>query len=311
MATRSASGKVINAIAGKLPGLIGGSADLAPSNNTLIDDSPDHSSESPQGGNLRFGVREHAMGAAINGMALHGGVMPYGGTFLIFSDYMRPAIRLAALMSVHSIFIFTHDSIGLGEDGPTHQPIEHLASLRAIPNLITLRPADANETVAAWKVAMSVNRPTALILTRQKLPVIQTKGGVYDSVSKGAYVIADSDGKPDLILLATGSEVHLALEARPVLEGEGIKTRVVSMPSWDLFASQSQDYRDAVAPPSVRKRLAIEAAATLGWRRWVGEEGAVIGIERFGSSAPGSEVMRNYGFNVENVVEKAKHLLGG
>lgn len=310
MATRSASGKCLNAMAPKVPALIGGSADLAPSNNTLIDDSPDHSSENPEGRNLRFGVREHAMGAALNGMALHGGIIPYGGTFLIFSDYMRPSIRLAALMSVHSIFIFTHDSIGLGEDGPTHQPVEHLPSLRAIPNLIVLRPADANETVAAWKVAMSVNRPVALVLTRQKLPVLEGSKAAYDMVARGAYVLADSQGPLDLIIIATGSEVHLAMEAKDILEKEGARTRVVSMPSWDLFASQSQDYRDQVLPPQTQKRIAIEAAATLGWRRWIGEGGRIIGVDRFGSSAPGPEVMKNYGFNVENLVEKAQGLLG-
>jgi transketolase len=310
MATRSASGKCLNAMAPKVPALIGGSADLAPSNNTLIDDSPDHSSENPEGRNLRFGVREHAMGAALNGMALHGGIIPYGGTFLIFSDYMRPSIRLAALMSVHSIFIFTHDSIGLGEDGPTHQPVEHLPSLRAIPNLIVLRPADANETVAAWKVAMSVNRPVALVLTRQKLPVLEGSKAAHDMVARGAYVLADSQGPLDLIIIATGSEVHLAMEAKDILEKEGARTRVVSMPSWDLFASQSQDYRDQVLPPQTQKRIAIEAAATLGWRRWIGDGGRIIGVDRFGSSAPGPEVMKNYGFNVENLVEKAQGLLG-
>ncbi len=311
MATRSASGKVINAMAPRVPGLIGGSADLAPSNNTLIANQPDMSPEDPWGRNIRFGVREHAMAAATNGMALHGGLIPYCGTFLIFSDYMRPSIRLAALMGVHSIFIFTHDSIGLGEDGPTHQPVEHLASLRAIPNLVVLRPADANETLAAWKIAMSVNRPVALVLTRQKLPVIEnTSLDINQAVSKGAYIISDCEGKPDLILIATGSEVHLAMDAKDALEKDGVKTRVVSMPCWDLFASQPQNYKDEILPNDVKIRLAIEAASTIGWERWVGDGGQVIGVDRFGSSAPGPEVMSNYGFNVENVVKRAKEMVG-
>lgn len=307
IATRTASGKVLNAIAPRVPNLIGGSADLAPSTKTLIAGSDDQSFEQPAGRNLRFGVREHGMAAIVNGMAAHGGIIPYGATFLIFSDYMRPSLRLAALMNLHSLFVFTHDSVAVGEDGPTHQPIEHLASMRAMPNFTVIRPADANETAAAWRVAIERRKPTALILTRQKLPVLgQTGSHTLEQLSKGAYVLSDSEGTPDILLIASGSEVQLALEAQKKLAAEkGIKSRVVSMPSWELFGEQPEAYRNAVFPPEVRARLSVEAGSTLGWSRWVGDKGASIGVDRFGASAPGSEVLRNYGFTVDNVVSSA------
>jgi transketolase len=310
IATRAASGKAINALAPVFPTLLGGSADLAGSNNTKIDGSRVFGIESDEGRNIFFGVREHAMGAAVNGMALHGGVMPYGATFLIFSDYMRPSIRLAALMKTPSTFIFTHDSIGLGEDGPTHQPIEHLMSLRAIPGLTVFRPADANETAAAWGCALELRGPRALVLTRQALPVFEgDRERIHAGVARGAYVVADSEhGKPAVVLIATGSEVHLALSARVELTRQGVSTRVVSMPSWELFRAQSPRYRASVLPRSSRK-LAIEAGATLGWREWVGDRGAVIGLDRFGASAPGAVVMEKLGFNVENVVATALSLV--
>ena len=311
LATRVASGKALNAIAKHAAGLIGGSADLAPSTNTLISGSADQEFETPAGRNIRFGVREHGMAAEVNGMALHGGVFPYGATFLIFSDYMRPSLRLSALMDVHSTFIFTHDSIGLGEDGPTHQPVEHLASLRAIPNFTVIRPADANETSEAWRIAMQRRGPVALILTRQKLPIFDR--GRYSAASglaKGAYIISDTGAKPDMLLVATGSEVSLAIQAQEKLAADkGIKARVISMPSWELFEEQSQEYRDTVFPPDVPVRLAIEAAAPLGWKQWVGDKGDVIGVDRFGASAPGDEVLSHYGFNVDNVVARAEALV--
>ena len=272
MATRAASGKALNAIAKRFSGLIGGSGDLAPSTNTLISGSDDQAFEKPGGRNIRFGVREHGMAAVVNGMALHGGVIPYGATFLVFSDYMKPSLRLSALMDAHSIFIFTHDSIGLGEDGPTHQPVEHLAALRAIPNFTVIRPADANETAEAWRVAMRRSGPVALILTRQKLPILdQARYQAASGLAKGAYILSDADGKPDMLLIATGSEVALALKAQEKLASEkGIKARVISMPSWELFEEQSQDYRDKVLPPDIPVRLAIEAGSPLGWKQWVG-----------------------------------------
>lgn len=301
MATRAASGKVINALAAKLPELIGGSADLAPSNNTKIDGSPAFQKDSPEGRNFHFGVREHAMGAILNGMAVFGGVIPYGGTFLVFSDYMRPAIRLAALSHYPAIFIFTHDSVGLGEDGPTHQPVEHLTSLRLIPNLTVIRPADANETAQAWKVAIENRRgPTALALTRQALPVLDTPA----SVEKGAYILKDF-GNPEMILMASGSEVSLILEAAQKLADEGKGVRVVSFPSWELFEKQDEAYRESVLPKSIQKRLAVEAGSGLGWERYAG---SVISIERFGASAPYKVIFDKLGFTVENVVAKAKEL---
>lgn len=312
MATRAASGKVINALASELPELIGGSADLAGSNKTKIENSPPFLPGQYNGRNIHFGVREHGMGAILNGMSLHGGVRPYGGTFLIFSDYMRPAIRLAALMHQPVIYVFTHDSIGLGEDGPTHQPVEHLPSLRAIPNLWLIRPADAKETAAAWKVALERrDGPVALALTRQKIPVLDVdKDVVIHGVAHGAYILDEaSGGKPELILMATGSEVHLAREARLRLEATGIPTRVVSMPCWELFELQPESYRNQVLPPDIPARVAIEAAVPLGWSRWVGTKGEVIGLNRFGASAPYPEVMEKLGFNVEHVVEVARLVL--
>lgn len=310
MATRKASGTVINAIAPVLPNFMGGSADLAPSNNTLIRESADFEAETTAGRNIRFGVREHAMGGIVNGMARHGGMLPYGATFHIFSDYMRPAIRIAALMRARSVFVFTHDSVGLGEDGPTHQPIEQLASLRAMPNLTVLRPADANETAAAWHVALEHEGPTALALTRQGVPVLDPERfPLFDGVRRGAYVLSDCEGAAELLLIGTGSEVHLLLMAQERLAGEGVAARVVSMPSWELFAEQSPEYRDAVLPPSCTARLAVEAGATFGWERWVGDRGAVIGIDRFGASAPGQELLAHFGFTVEHICERARDLL--
>ncbi|MBI4512517.1 MAG: transketolase [Gemmatimonadetes bacterium] len=312
MATRSASGKVLNALSERLPELIGGSADLAPSTKTLLLGYGDLGFDSDCARNIHFGVREHAMGAIVNGMALHGGVLPYGATFLVFSDYMRPPLRLAALMGVRAIFIFTHDSIALGEDGPTHQPVEQLASLRAIPDFRVLRPADANETAAAWRVAVESRKPVALVLTRQKVPVLDPDAyAIEDGVRKGAYVLAECEGKPDVILIATGSEVHLALGAKEKLDRLGTRARVVSMPSWDLFEEQPREVRERVLPSDVRARLAVEAAAPFGWRRWVGDAGEVIGVERFGASAPGTENLRRYGFTVDNVVERAQALAKG
>jgi transketolase len=308
-ATRQASGKVLNALAAAIPQLIGGSADLAPSNNTLIKGAADFSAQTPGGRNLRFGVREHAMGAIVNGMALSGQLRPYGATFLVFADYLRPSIRLAALMQVPSLFVFTHDSIGLGEDGPTHQPIEHLAALRVIPHLTVLRPADANETAAAWRIILERRRPAVLVLSRQKLPVLDpTACPALTGVEKGAYVLTDCD-QPQLILIATGSEVHLALAAANRIKEAGLRVRVVSMPSWELFAEQSQEYRNQVLPPSVKARLAIEAASPLGWHRWVGDNGDVIAIERFGASAPGEVLMSHFGFTIDNVVARAQMLM--
>ncbi len=311
VATRSASGKILNALAKNLPTLIGGSADLAPSNKTLISGSEDQAHHTPAGRNLRFGVREHAMGAILNGLALHGGVIPYGGTFLIFSDYMKPALRLAALQKLHVIYVFTHDSLAVGEDGPTHQPIEQLASLRAIPGFTVIRPADANETVAAWKVAVEEKGPVALILTRQNLPVLpETCGGASEQLEKGAYVIAGAFDRPDLIVIASGSEVKLALEARKVLEeAHGIKANVVSMPSWELFRRQAEEYRESVLPASIQARLSIEAGSSMGWAVWTGCSGDNVSVDRFGASAPGTDVMERYGFNVPNIVQKALELL--
>ncbi|MYA54342.1 MAG: transketolase [Dehalococcoidia bacterium] len=307
MATRAASGKVLNALASIIPNLAGGSGDLAPSNNTLLSGYDDFAKGAWDGRNLRFGVREHAMGGIVNGMAVHGGLIPYGGTFLAFSDWMRGAIRLGAIMGCHSIYVFTHDSIGVGEDGPTHQPIEQLLALRAIPGLTVLRPADANETAAAWKVALERRSgPTLLALTRQGLPVIAEQDRVREGVPRGAYILDDApDGSPDIVLIATGSEVSLAREAASMLAAEGIAARVVSMPSWELFADQPQSYRDEVLPPGVTARLAIEAGTSIGWERYVGDAGEVLGIDRFGASAPGKVMMERYGFTAEAVVERA------
>ncbi len=301
MATRAASGKVINALAPKLPELIGGSADLAPSNNTKIDGSPAFQKDSYAGRNFHFGVREHAMGSVLNGMSVFGGVIPYGATFLVFADYMRPAVRLAALSHYPAIFIFTHDSVGLGEDGPTHQPVEHLASLRVIPNLVVIRPADANETAAAWKVAIERrDGPTVLALTRQNLPTLESSA----QVEKGAFVLKDF-GTPEMILMASGSEVSLVLEAAQKLADEGKGVRVVSFPSWELFEKQDEAYRESVLPKNIQKRLSVEAGAGMGWDRYAK---SIISIEHYGASAPAKVIFEKFGFTVENVVAKAKEL---
>jgi transketolase len=310
-ATRVISGQVLNAIAKNVPALMGGSADLAPSNKTLIDGETSFQTGSYDQRNIHFGVREFGMTAVLNGMALHGGLIPYGGTFLIFSDYMRPAIRLASLMKQHVIYVLTHDSIGLGEDGPTHQPIEHLASLRAMPNLTVLRPADANETAEAWKFAVKSNRgPTVLALTRQSLPTLdRSLFGPAELLHRGAYVLKDVDGTPDAIILANGSEIKLALEAAETLTGDGIAARVISMPSWKLFDDQPQEYKDKVLPENVTTRVAIEAGATQGWHKYVGMNGKVIGLDHFGASAPINDLFTNFGITAESVVKAVQLLL--
>jgi transketolase len=308
MATRVASGGVLNAVASRLPNLLGGSADLAPSNKTEIKGEKDFQADFYEGRNLRFGVREHALGSILNGMALHGGLMPYGGTFLVFSDYMRPAIRLAALMNLKVIYVFTHDSIGLGEDGPTHQPIEHLSSLRAIPNLTVIRPCDANETAEAWRCAIEAKKgPVALALSRQGLPILDRAiFSPASGLSRGAYILHDTkDGKPDVILIATGSEVAIALEAYEKLEEKGVKTRVVSMPSWELFDKQPEDYQCQILPSEIKCRVAVEAGVKQGWHRYVGSTGEVIGLDRFGASAPYKVLYEKFGLTVDRVVGKA------
>jgi transketolase len=311
IATRAASGQVLNVLADKLPTLMGGSADLAPSNNTLLKSSVDFQKNSYQGRNIRFGVREHAMGGILSGMALHKGVRPYGGTFLVFADYCRPAIRLAAIMQVPVIYVFTHDSVAVGEDGPTHQPVEHLAALRAIPGLIVIRPADAIETAQAWRwVIQNGAGPVALVLSRQNLPVLtqHLKSNASD-LAKGAYILSDSNGEPDVILIGTGSEVHFCLQAQSSLTTQGVKARVVSMPSWELFDRTPQNYRDSVLSPQVTARVAVEAGISMGWERYIGSSGAMIGINRFGASAPGATVMDKYGVNASAIVAKALELL--
>jgi transketolase len=327
MATRVASGKVMNAVAPRLQALIGGSADLDPSTYTALKGFGDfeppganaRDREGSLGGgwsfagrNLHFGVREHSMGAILNGLAAHGGTLPFGATFLIFSDYMRPPMRLAALMGLHVIYIFTHDSIALGEDGPTHQPVEQLAGLRAVPKLTVIRPGDANETAAAWRVALeTTDRPVALVLTRQNLPTLDRgRYGTADGLRRGAYILADAPGgKPDVVLIASGSEVSLIVAAQQRLQEQKIMARVVSMPSWELFDVQPRGYRDEVLPPAVPARLAVEAGVAQGWCRYVGAQGDVLSVERFGASAPGEVVMREYGFNLENVCKRALALL--
>jgi transketolase len=312
LATRSASGEVLNAVAAKISNLFGGSADLAPSTDTYLKGLGDFLEGNYSGRNLHFGVREHAMGAILNGMTLHGGLIAFGATFFIFSDYMRPPIRLAALMNIPTIFVFTHDSIGLGEDGPTHQPVEQLIGLRAIPNITVIRPADANETREAWKFALTNRKgPVVLVLTRQKLPILdQEKYESAKNLSKGAYTLSGTKNSPQLILIATGSEVSLALGAQEKLAEQNISSEVVSMPSCELFNAQPKDYKNIVFPPNVTKRLSIEAASPKGWREYVGLEGDIIGINRFGASAPGEVVMEKLGFSVENVVNHALLLLG-
>jgi transketolase len=312
VATRSASGTVLNALAPGLPNLIGGSADLAPSNKTFVKGAEIFQANQYQGRNFHFGVREHGMGAILNGMALHGGIIPYGGTFLVFSDYMRPPIRLAAMMGLRVIYVFTHDSIGLGEDGPTHQPIEQLAALRAIPNLTVIRPCDANETAEAWRFALNHRKgPVALALTRQGVPTLDRETfSPADGLHRGGYVLIDlGNGKPDVILIASGSEVHTALEAAETLYEKDFSVRVVSLPSWELFEMQPEAYRHEVLPPEIPTRVAIEAGVTQGWDRYVGDGGEVIGINRFGASAPYKTLYEKLRITANAIVEKALPLL--
>jgi len=312
LASRASSGEVLNSIAKNLPSLFGGSADLAGSNNTMLKGEKDYTPENFEGRNIWFGVREFAMGAAMNGIALHGGLRIFGGTFFVFSDYLKPAIRLAAIMGLPVTYVFTHDSIAVGEDGPTHEPVEQLAGLRAIPNLSVIRPADGNETAAAWKLSLeSTDKPTALVLTRQNLPTIKgTDANAYEGVSKGAYVISPASKEtPDALLVAAGSEVGLAVEAQKALETEGISVSVVSMPSWDRFEQQSAEYKNSILPKTVKKRLAIEMGSSLGWHRYAGDEGEVLAIDTFGASAPGNKILAEYGFTVENVVARLKSVL--
>ncbi len=313
LATRVASGKTLRVLASRIPTLIGGSADLAPSNNTYLDGLGDFQPERRNGRNLRFGVREHAMGGILNGLASHGGVFPFGGTFFVFSDYMRPAIRLAALSGFPVVYVFTHDSIGLGEDGPTHQPIEHLASLRAMPGLVVIRPSDANETVVAWEVALERRSgPTALVLSRQNLPVLDRASlGSAEGLRKGGYILKEwGAGSPQVLLIGTGSEVQIALEASEILAAEGVSGRVVALPSWELFEQQDEDYREKVLPPAVKVRVAVEAGATMGWERYVGCKGTVAGIDRYGASAPAEVLFREFGLTGERVAKTALELLG-
>lgn len=310
ISTREAGGEVLQKLSMQLPQLVGGSADLGPSNKTVMKTCGYYSKDDRTGRNIHFGVREHAMGKALNGIALHGGFIPFGGTFLVFADFMRPAVRMAALMGLHSIFVFTHDSIAVGEDGPTHQPVEHAMSLRVIPNLCVIRPADALETAMAWQTAcLNQHKPTALLLSRQKLPVLHKYAAViHDNAGKGAYVLDAGQGEAKAVIIATGSEVHLALEAQAKLAEEGICVSVVSMPSWDMFEMQSEEYKKSVLPEGLPK-VAVEAGVTLGWSRYTGSEDNVIGINKFGASAPGGTVMKEYGFTAENVAAKVKSLL--
>jgi len=313
VATRESSGKVLNAIAQNIPWVIGGSADLATSNKTTLkfEGAGDFQAGKYAGRNLHFGVREHVMGAAVNGMTISG-IRAFGATFFNFSDYMKASIRLAALGQLPAIFIYTHDSIGVGEDGPTHEPVEQLAGLRAMPNLLVLRPGDANEVTEVWKVIMQQQHtPVALVLTRQNLPTLdRTKYAPAAGVAKGAYVLADSQGKPDVILLATGSEVSLCVDAYEKLKSEGVKARVVSMPSWELFDKQDQAYKDSVLPPDVTARVSVEMAATLGWERYTGSKGRNIGMKRFGASAPLKDLLKYFGFTVDKVLEEARAAIG-
>lgn len=310
ISTREAGGEVLQKLSMQLPQLVGGSADLGPSNKTVMKTCGYYSKDDRTGRNIHFGVREHAMGKALNGIALHGGFIPFGGTFLVFADFMRPAVRMAALMGLRSIFVFTHDSIAVGEDGPTHQPVEHAMSLRVIPNLCVIRPADALETAMAWQTAcLNQHKPTALLLSRQKLPVLHKYVAViHDNAGKGAYVLDAGKGEAKAVIIATGSEVHLALEAQAKLAEEGICVSVVSMPSWDMFEMQSEEYKKSVLPEGLPK-VAVEAGVTLGWSRYTGSEDNVIGINKFGASAPGGTVMKEYGFTAENVAAKVKSLL--
>ncbi len=311
MATRQASGKVLNAIAASLPNLIGGAADLAPSTETNLKGFDSFTSENRSGRNFHFGIREHAMGSALNGMSLTKGLLPFGATFLMFSEYMRPPIRLAAIMKISPIFVYTHDSIGLGEDGTTHQPVEQLASLRSIPNVTTIRPADANESAHAWRVAIQKkDGPTILVFTRQGLPILdQDKYGKAENLEKGAYILSEASKNPDLILIATGSEVALIMDAQVKLEAEGISTRVVSMPSWELFEKQDAAYKESVFPKAYRKRLAVEMASPMGWHKYTTDEGDMLGMTTFGESAPAEDLYKHFGFTVDNVIKRAKALL--
>lgn len=312
MATRAASGKVLNVLADQIPELLGGSADLAPSNKTWLDGKLDFQPGQYQGRNFHFGVREHAMGAVVNGMAMYGGLIPYGGTFLVFSDYMRPSVRLSALSHIPSIWIYTHDSIGVGEDGPTHQPVEHLAALRSIPKLTVLRPADANETAQAWVYAITHREgPTAIALSRQNLPVIdRTRYQEAEGLHKGAYVLGDlGSDQPELILIASGSEVDLIIKAGEALAARGVSVRLVSFPSWELFRQQDQAYQESVLPARITKRLAVEAGVSQGWREWVGEEGRTLCVDKFGASAPEGIIYEKYGLTVDNVTDQAEELL--
>jgi transketolase len=312
MATRSGSGKVLGALAPVLPEIIGGSADLGPSTNVQIPNSPDFQAQTPEGRNIHYGVREHAMGSIVNGMAAFGGLIPFGATFFVFSDYMRPAIRLSALSHFPSIWIFTHDSIGLGEDGPTHQPVEQLASLRAIPGLVVLRPADANEVAEAWRIAVRRrDGPTVLLLTRQAVPVFdRNELAPARGLERGAYILSDFGGSPpSIILMASGSEVHLVLEAGRELAAGGIPARVISFPSWELFEKQPEEYRRSVLPPAVPARIAVEAGVSMGWTKYVGERGLIVGMERFGGSAPAKALFDAFGFTKENILQKARSLI--
>jgi len=325
IATRAAGGEVLNALAKRIPNIVGGSADLNPSTDTALKGMGDFQPAefggpgiqgavggdwSYAGRNVAFGVREHAMGAAVNGMAAHGGVLPFSATFFTFSDYMKPAIRLGALSQLKAVYVFTHDSIGLGEDGPTHQPVEHLAALRAMPGLTVIRPADPNEVTEAWAFAIGHNGPTALIFTRQAVPHLDRSNAKDAGVAKGAYVLSEPNGQPDVILIGTGSEVSLCVKAQSALAKYGVKARVVSMPSWELFSAQSAAYRESVLPAKIRQRVAIEAGASLGWHRWAGEQGMIIAVDRYGASAPGPEIFQHYGLTAENVAAAALSLLG-
>lgn len=308
-ATRNISGHVINYIAEQIPNLIGGSADLTPSNNTSIKSTSNYSHDDYSGRYIHYGIREHAMGGIMNGMCYYGGIRPYGGTFLVFSDYMRPSIRLAALSHLNPIYIFTHDSIGLGEDGPTHQPIEHISALRAIPHLIVMRPSNAIETAVCWQTALELkDRPCAILLTRQKIKFHNSPNSI-EGAKKGAYVLIDSEGTPDIIFIASGSEVERAIEAAKVLSEEYVKVRIVSFISWELFEEQNEDYKNSVLPPSIKKRVVIEAGITQGWERYAGDGGMILGINKFGASAPSEKLFEEYGFGVENIVKECKTIL--
>jgi transketolase len=312
VATRAASGKVLNAVAAAIPTLMGGSADLGPSNNTYLTGLGDFQRDNHTGRNLRFGVREHAMAGILNGMAVHGGLFVYGGTFFVFVDYMRPAIRIAAIAKLPVTYVLTHDSIGVGEDGPTHQPIEQLASLRAIPGLLVIRPSDATETVVAWQVALEQRHaPVALVLTRQNVPVLDREVlAPAEGLLKGGYVLKDApSGHPDVILIGTGSEVDVALGAADMLAGDGIEARVVALPCWELFEQQDRAYRQSVLPPGVKARVAVEAASSFGWGRYVGDEGMTIGIDRFGASAPADVLYREFGVTSDKVADAARRLV--